>query len=165
MSQLRTEGWMHHLARHLVACFLTRGDLWVSWELGRDVFEKYLVDADWSINNFSWHWLSCSAFFHQYFRCYGPTTFFKKTDPEGAYIRKHLPILNKYPDKYIYEPWMAPSHVQEAAGCIVGKDYPGRIVDHAKVNKINMGKMKKAFADAKSSKSDDAPPEKKSKKK
>ena len=30
MTQLRTEGWIHHLARHSVACFLTRGDLWVS---------------------------------------------------------------------------------------------------------------------------------------
>jgi hypothetical protein len=28
MTQLRTEGWLHHLARHAVACFLTRGDLW-----------------------------------------------------------------------------------------------------------------------------------------
>ena len=28
MNQLRQEGWMHHLGRHLVACFLTRGDLW-----------------------------------------------------------------------------------------------------------------------------------------
>ena len=25
MNQLRSDGWMHHLARHLVACFLTRG--------------------------------------------------------------------------------------------------------------------------------------------
>ena len=25
---------MHHLARHAVACFLTRGDLWLSWEQG-----------------------------------------------------------------------------------------------------------------------------------
>lgn len=25
--QLRKWGWMHHLARHAVACFLTRGDL------------------------------------------------------------------------------------------------------------------------------------------
>ena len=65
MNQLRTEGWMHHLARHLTACFLTRGDLWITWEAGRDIFEKYLLDADWHINNFSWHWLSCSAFFHQ----------------------------------------------------------------------------------------------------
>jgi len=35
MTQLRQQGWLHHLARHAVACFLTRGDLWVSWEEGR----------------------------------------------------------------------------------------------------------------------------------
>ena len=32
MTQLRKEGWIHHLARHAVACFLTRGDLYLSWE-------------------------------------------------------------------------------------------------------------------------------------
>ena len=37
MTQLREEGWIHHLARHAVACFLTRGDLWVSWEEGLKV--------------------------------------------------------------------------------------------------------------------------------
>jgi len=25
MRQLKAEGWIHHLGRHLVACFLTRG--------------------------------------------------------------------------------------------------------------------------------------------
>lgn len=44
MTQLRQWGWMHHLARHCVACFLTRGDLYVSWEKGKDVFEEYLID-------------------------------------------------------------------------------------------------------------------------
>lgn len=37
MCQLRQEGWIHHLARHAVACFLTRGDLWISWESGMKV--------------------------------------------------------------------------------------------------------------------------------
>lgn len=37
MTQLRQEGWIHHLARHAVACFLTRGDLWISWESGMKV--------------------------------------------------------------------------------------------------------------------------------
>ena len=37
MTQLRREGWIHHLARHAVACFLTRGDLWISWEEGLKV--------------------------------------------------------------------------------------------------------------------------------
>jgi hypothetical protein len=29
MIQLKNEGWIHHLARHAVACFLTRGDLFL----------------------------------------------------------------------------------------------------------------------------------------
>ena len=37
MTQLRQEGWIHHLARHAVACFLTRGDMWISWEEGQKV--------------------------------------------------------------------------------------------------------------------------------
>jgi cryptochrome len=32
MTELRQTGWIHHLARHAVACFLTRGDLWQHWE-------------------------------------------------------------------------------------------------------------------------------------
>ncbi|KTF91410.1 hypothetical protein cypCar_00009083, partial [Cyprinus carpio] len=42
MTQLRQEGWIHHLARHAVACFLTRGDLWISWEEGMKVHIRYL---------------------------------------------------------------------------------------------------------------------------
>lgn len=152
MNQLRTEGWMHHLARHLTACFLTRGDLWVSWELGRDVFRKHLVDHDWAINNFSWHWLSCSAFFHQYFRCYSPIAFFKKTDPDGAYIRKHVPVLKKYPTKYIYEPWDASKEQMMYAKCTIGTDYPKPMVDHGKASKANMAKMKEAYDKAKQEK-------------
>ena len=37
MTQLRLEGWIHPLARHAVACFLTRGDLWINWEEGMKV--------------------------------------------------------------------------------------------------------------------------------
>lgn len=39
MTQLREQGWIHHLARHAVACFLTRGDLYQSWEVGAKVFD------------------------------------------------------------------------------------------------------------------------------
>lgn len=46
MMQLRTEGFVHHLGRHSLACFLTRGDLWVSWERGQETFERYLIDWD-----------------------------------------------------------------------------------------------------------------------
>jgi cryptochrome len=149
MKQLKQEGWIHHLARHAVACFLTRGDLWQSWEQGFRVFDRLLIDADWTINACNWYWLSCSAFFYQYFRCYSPVAFGKKTDPEGAYIRKYVPQLANMPAKYIYEPWKAPLEVQRRAGCVIGQDYPSPIVDHAVASKANMARMKAAYAEHK----------------
>jgi len=145
MVQLKREGWIHHLGRHAVACFLTRGDLWQSWEKGAEHFESHLLDADYALNGFNWLWLSCSGFFYQYFRCYSPVAFQKKNDPHGSYIRKYLPVLKDLPDKYIYEPWKAPSHVQKSAGVIVGRDYPEPIVDHGAVSKENMDKISYAY--------------------
>lgn len=90
----------------------------------------------------------------QYFRCYSPVAFGKKTDPNGDYIRKYLPALSKYPAKYIYEPWKAPLNVQQDCGCIVGKGYPKRIIDHDTAVKENMAKLKIAYA-AQSGEGDD----------
>lgn len=146
MRQLRKEGWIHHLARHAVACFLTRGDLWCHWEEGQKVFEEFLLDADWALNAGNWMWLSASAFFHQYFRVYSPIAFGKKTDPQGLFIKKYVPELKNYPSGIIYEPWKASVENQRKYGCIIGKDYPHRIVDHDAVMRENLAKMKAAYA-------------------
>ena len=111
-----------------------------------------MLDADWSINVGNWMWLSASCYFYQYFRCYSPVAFGKKTDKNGDYIRKWLPQLRKYPKKYIYEPWTAPLAVQKEAGCIIGTDYPNPIVEHREVSKRNMGWMKQAYDEHKARK-------------
>lgn len=124
-----------------------------------------------SINNFNWQWLSCTAHFYQYFRCYSPIAFGKKTDPNGDYIRKvrkhflyillrppqrsntlltstpqWIPALAKMPKKYIYEPWEAPLAVQQAASCIVGEHYPNRIVEnHTTTSKNNMSRIAESY--------------------
>ncbi|XP_061678938.1 cryptochrome-2 isoform X2 [Syngnathoides biaculeatus] len=145
MTQLREEGWIHRLARHAVACFLTRGDLWISWESGMKVFEELLLDADWSVNAGSWMWLSCSAFFQQFFHCYCPVGFGRRTDPTGDYIRRYIPILKDYPNRYIYEPWNAPESVQKAANCMVGVDYPKPMINHAESSRLNIERMKQVY--------------------
>ena len=146
MTQLNKTGWIHHLARHMVACFLTRGDLYQSWEVGARIFESKLIDADWGINNFNWMWLSCTSHFYQYFKCYSPIAFGKKTDPNGDYIRKWIPALKDMPKKYIYQPWEAPADVQKKAKCIIGVDYPKPMIEnHTITSKANMGKHAAAY--------------------
>ncbi|NXN57093.1 CRY1 protein, partial [Rynchops niger] len=145
MTQLRQEGWIHHLARHAVACFLTRGDLWISWEEGMKVFEELLLDADWSVNAGSWMWLSCSSFFQQFFHCYCPVGFGRRTDPNGDYIRRYLPVLRGFPAKYIYDPWNAPESIQKAAKCIIGVNYPKPMVNHAEASRLNIERMKQIY--------------------
>ncbi|XP_020497566.1 cryptochrome-1b [Labrus bergylta] len=145
MTQLRQEGWVHHLARHAVACFLTRGDLWISWEEGMKAFEELLIDADWSVNAGSWMWLSCSSFFQQFFKCYCPVGFGRRTDPSGDYIRRYLPVLRGFPAEYIYDPWNAPEEVQKAAKCIIGVHYPKPMVNHAEASRINIERMRQIY--------------------
>ncbi|XP_012284946.1 cryptochrome-1 isoform X2 [Orussus abietinus] len=145
MTQLREEGWIHPLARHAVACFLTRGDLWISWEEGMKVFDELLFDADWSVNAGMWMWLSCSSFFQQFFHCYCPVRFGRKADPNGDYIRRYLPVLKNFPTRYIHEPWNAPLSVQRTAKCIIGKEYSRPMVNHSKTSRINIERMKQVY--------------------
>lgn len=117
MRQLRQEGWIHHLGRHAVACFLTRGGCYIDWERGADVFAEWLIDHEVACNAGNWQWLSCTAFFSQFFRCYSPIAFPKKWDPEGTFVKKYVPELARYSRKYIYEPWTAPIADQKSWGC------------------------------------------------
>ncbi|XP_058502149.1 cryptochrome-1b [Solea solea] len=145
MTQLRQEGWIHHLAWRAVACFLTRGDLWICWEEGMKIFEELLLDADWSVNAGSWMWLSCSSFFQPFFPSYCPVEFGQRTDPNGDFIRHYLPILRGFPAKYIYNPWNAPEDVQKEAKCIIGEHYPKPMVNHAEACRINVERMKQIY--------------------
>ncbi|XP_017540791.1 cryptochrome circadian regulator 3b [Pygocentrus nattereri] len=145
MTQLRQEGWIHHLSRHAVACFLTRGDLWISWEEGMKVFEELLLDADWSVNAGSWMCHSCSSFFQQFFHCYCPVGFGRRIDPNGDFIRHYLPVLREFPAKFIYDPWNAPEEVQVAAKCVIGVDYPKPMVNHAEASRLNIERMRQIY--------------------
>ncbi|KAF8773899.1 Cryptochrome-1 like protein [Argiope bruennichi] len=143
MRQMIQEGWVHHVGRNAVACFLTRVDLWISWEEGFKIFMKYLIDADFPVCAGNWMWVSSSAFENilQCPTCISPISYGRCVEPSGNYIRKYVPELRNMPTKYIFEPWLAPLSVQEQAGCIIGTDYPYPIVNHEEAAKINRKRM------------------------
>ena len=147
MRQLEVTGWMHHLGRHAVSCFLTRGQLWQSWTVGRDVFEKKLLDSDWAVNNGNWLWLAGVAPFSMpYYRIYNPCPDSKSSlnveTTLANFVRHWVPELKDFPSKYIFEPHLAPLPVQVSSGCIIGDDYPLPIVDRKESRARNLEKFK-----------------------
>lgn len=131
MRQLNFSGWMHNRLRMVVASFLTK-DLGIDWRLGEAYFAEKLIDFDLSANNGGWQWAASSGCDAQpYFRIFNPVTQSEKFDPEGRFIRRYVAELAKCPDKYLHAPWKMGRLEQEALGLIIGKDYPGPIVDHA----------------------------------
>ncbi|WP_298394732.1 deoxyribodipyrimidine photo-lyase [uncultured Azonexus sp.] len=131
MHQLNHSGWMHNRLRMVVASFLCK-DLGIDWRLGERYFAEQLNDFDLSANNGGWQWAASSGCDAQpYFRIFNPVTQSEKFDPEGKFIRRYLPELAKVPNKYIHAPWTMGRLEQEALGVVIGRDYPGPIVDHA----------------------------------
>jgi len=146
IRQLRQTGWIHHLGRHSLAAFLTRGQCWISWERGSELFEQWLLDWDPCSNPGNWMWLSCSAYFSQYFRVYGLASFPAKYDKTGELVRRYCPELKDFPDKYIYAPHTAPIAVQKQANCIIGKDYPHPMVDEKEEKAKCLARCKAAYS-------------------
>ena len=147
MVQITKEGWAHYLARKSVAYFLTRGCLWQSWEIGKEIFSKYLLDYEDPICVTCWIEDSCCGFISGQVNSFSPCQFGRLMDPEGIYISSYLPILQNFPPEYIHAPWTAPRSVQEEAGCIIGEDYPEAIIDFEAREKMCQEKLKDAIID------------------
>lgn len=108
----------------------------------------------------NWQWLSCTAFYSQYYHCYSPIAFGKKWDPEGEFVRRYCPELANFDKKYIYEPWKAPLPDQKKWGCRVTGDgsgsddskheglavYPKPMFDFDERRRICLDGMKHAYS-------------------
>jgi deoxyribodipyrimidine photo-lyase len=136
MRQLRHEGWMHNRARLVVGSFLTK-DLGIDWRWGERWFMSLLTDGDQANNNGNWQWIASVGVDPQpvYRRIYNPARHMERFDPDGEYVRRHVPELRPVPDKYLREPWTMPDDVQAEVGCVIGRDYPEPIVDHAEARR------------------------------
>ncbi len=53
-----------------------------------------------------------------------------------------MPEVSRLPVEFVYEPWKAPLEVQRKSGCVVGRDYPERVVMHEEAAAENAEKMR-----------------------
>jgi len=129
MRELRRTGYMHNRVRMIVASFLTK-NLMTHWKKGFDWFWDNLLDADIANNTASWQWVCGSGFdAAPYFRIFNNVTQGEKFDIDGEYTRYFVPELSKLPNKYLFEPYSAPSNILENANVCLGMNYPNPIID------------------------------------
>ena len=127
MAQINQTGWMHNRLRMVTASFLVK-DLGIDWRRGEAYFALHLIDYDLASNVGGWQWAAstgCDA--QPWFRIFNPVTQSRKFDPEGKFIRRYLPQLAGLGDDLVHA---GPIEL-EAAGVVLGRDYPRPIVDHA----------------------------------
>ena len=129
MRELLSTGYMHNRLRMVVGSFLVK-NLEIHWTYGERWFWNKLVDADLANNSSGWQWISGSGIDSApYFRIFNPVLQGKRFDPEGSYIRKYVPEINKLSLEYIFQPWKASKTVLKNSGIILGETYPFPIVD------------------------------------
>ena len=138
MAQINQTGYMHNRLRMVVASFLTK-DLGIDWRRGEAYFATHLNDFDLAANNGGWQWAAstgCDA--QPYFRIFNPVSQSERFDPSAKFIRRYLPQLAKLPDKLIHAPWLARPVDLQAAGIVLGHDYPHPVVDHDAARRLTL---------------------------
>jgi len=132
MRELWRTGWMHNRVRMIVGSFLVK-DLLLPWQEGARWFWDTLVDADLASNTLGWQWTAgCGADAAPYFRVFNPVLQGEKFDPDGRYVGRYVPELNRLPTSHLHKPWEAGPLLLHEAGIALGEHYPMPMVDHGK---------------------------------
>jgi deoxyribodipyrimidine photo-lyase len=130
MRELWHTGWMHNRVRMVVASLLTK-NLRYHWLEGARWFWDTLVDADLANNTQGWQWTAGSgADAAPYFRIFNPMSQGERFDPEGEYVRRHVPELGKVPASHIHAPWTLRPIEQQHLG-IANTVYARPLIDLA----------------------------------
>jgi deoxyribodipyrimidine photo-lyase len=141
MRQLIATGYMHNRLRMVSASFLVK-DLGIDWRWGERHFARLLIDFDLSANNGGWQWAAstgCDA--QPWFRIFNPVTQSTKFDPQGRFIRRYLPELERLSDRAIHAPWLTGPLELAAAGVRLGETWPRPVVDHDEARRRTLARF------------------------
>ncbi|HEV3232803.1 MAG TPA: FAD-binding domain-containing protein [Candidatus Dormibacteraeota bacterium] len=126
MRHLAAEGWIPEPARAAAAVALVQV-LGVPWPRGADHFMRHLVDAEVAANAIAWRAVAGATGADAAVAADRWADAAELHDPDGAYVRRWVPELAGMPGEWVHRPWQAPVEVQEAAECVVGRDYPAPV--------------------------------------
>ncbi len=128
VRELRATGRMHPRVRSIVASFLCF-DLGVDWRVGRDEWDRLLIEDDPVLATGNWQWVAgVGADLAAYPRIYNPVKQAHRFDPAANYVRKWIPELAALSDATIFE--RLDRQPQLALPLFGARTYPRPILDH-----------------------------------
>jgi deoxyribodipyrimidine photo-lyase len=128
IRQLHETGWMHPHVRAVAASFLCF-DLGVDWRVGRDEWDRRLIEDDPAIATGNWQWIAgVGADMAQYPRIYNPERQRRRYDPSGVYVRRWVRELERIP----VSAWQGlhSTSPQLTLDLFSPDAYPAPVVDH-----------------------------------
>jgi deoxyribodipyrimidine photo-lyase len=129
MRALHRCGWINFRMRAMLVSFASH-HLWLHWRPTSVFLARHFLDFEPGIH-FSQFQMQSGTTGINTVRIYSPAKQVLDHDPSGLFIRRELPELANVPQCWLAEPHRMPAHVQSAAGCLIGRDYPAPVVDHA----------------------------------
>jgi deoxyribodipyrimidine photo-lyase len=128
IRQMHETGWMHPHVRAVVASFLCF-DLGVDWRVGRDEWDRWLIEDDPALAVGNWQWIAAvGADLVQYPRIYNPEKQRRRFDPNGAYCKRYVDELAHVPVSALGAG--ALNEEQLALPLFDARTYPRPVVDH-----------------------------------
>jgi deoxyribodipyrimidine photo-lyase len=129
MRYLYRTGWINFRMRAMLVSFASY-HLWLHWRKPAETLARLFLDFEPGIHYSQMQMQSGTTGINAV-RIYSPVKQVLDHDPDGIFIRGQIPSLQNVPKEYIAEPHKMPLDQQKMIGCIIGRDYPAPIVEHA----------------------------------
>lgn len=139
MRYLNATGWINFRMRAMLVSFASY-DLWLHWQQPALHLARLFADYEPGIH-YSQVQMQSGTTGINTLRIYNPIKQSMDQDPDGTFIRSWVPELADLFGPMIHTPWQATDLEQLAAGCVIGRDYPEPIVDHAEASRAARGRF------------------------
>lgn len=146
MRCLHQTGWIGFRMRAMLMSFASY-HLWLHWRPTALHLARLFVDYEPGIH-FSQAQMQSGTTGINSLRIYSPKKQALDHDPEGRFIRRWLPELEKVPTAFLAEPHKLSRARQKELGCIIGRHYPAPIVNDHKSVQLARAKMLAVRSDA-----------------